>query len=165
MVLRDWCLERFSRDDRCLRPLKKHFCAVISEKEPLSLFYNTIKKSTDKPIILYAFALSMIYWLIETLVVHLILLSFGVENIEYLMVIPAYTTSLILGLLSFIPMGIGVIEGSLASFFILMGIEISLSLIIVIIIRISTRWYGVLVGFWALRLCGGVSFVEKSVKT
>ena len=33
------------------------------------------------------------------------------------MVIPTYATSLMLGFLSFLPMGLGVVEGSLASFF------------------------------------------------
>ena len=96
---------------------------------------------------------------------YFVLLSFGVDNMEFLMVIPTYTTSLMLGFLSFLPMGLGVVEGSLASFFSLQGIEVSLSLTIVIIIRIFTRWYGVAVGVLALRLSGGLTFDEESAKT
>jgi len=133
--------------------------------EPLSSSYDTIKKTTRGPITFYASALTVIFWFIEAIVVYLVLLSFGIENIEFLKVIPTYATSLMLGFLSFLPMGLGVVEGSLASFFSLQGIEVSLSLTIVIIIRIFTRWYGVAVGFVALRLSGGLTFDEESAKT
>ena len=93
------------------------------------------------------------------------LLSFGVDDIEFLMVIPTYATSIMLGFLSFLPMGLGVVEGSLASFFSLQGIEVSLSLTLVIIIRVFTRWYGVAVGFVALRLSGGLTFTDEQTKT
>ena len=133
--------------------------------EPLSSSYDIIKKSTKGSITFYASALTTVFWLIEAVVVYFVLLAFGVENMEFLMVIPTYATSLMLGFLSFLPMGLGVVEGSLASFFSLQGIEVSLSLTIVIIIRIFTRWYGVAVGFVALRLSGGLTFDEESAKT
>ena len=60
-----------------------------------------------------------------------------------------------LGILSFLPLGIGVVEGSLASFFTMHGIDISLSLTIVVVIRLFTRWYGGSFGFIALKLSGG----------
>jgi len=129
--------------------------------EPLSSSYDIIKQTTRGPITFYATALTVIFWFIEAVVVYLVLLSFGIESIEFLKVIPTYATSLMLGFLSFLPMGLGVVEGSLASFFSLQGIEVSLSLTIVIIIRIFTRWYGVAVGFLALKLSGGLSFDEK----
>ena len=129
--------------------------------EPLSSSYDTIKKSIRGPIAFYASALTIIYWLIETIVVYFTLLAFGIDSIELLKVIPTYTTSLMLGFLSFIPMGVGVVEGSLASFFSLQGIDISLSLTLVVVIRLFTRWYGVIVGFFALKFSGGLSFNEK----
>ena len=129
--------------------------------EPLSSSYDTIKKSTRGPITFYAIALTTIFWLIEAIVVYSVLLSFGIDSIDLLNVIPIYTTSLMLGFLSFLPMGLGVVEGSLASFFSLQGIDVSLSLALVVIIRLFTRWYGVVVGFFALKFSGGLSFNEK----
>ena len=129
--------------------------------EPLSSSYDTIKKSIRGPIAFYASALTIIYWLIETIVVYFVLLAFGIDSIEFLKVIPTYTTSLVLGFLSFLPMGLGVVEGSLASFFSLHGIGVSLSLTLVIIIRLFTRWYGVVVGFFALKFSGGLSLDEN----
>ena len=133
--------------------------------EPLSLSYDTIRKSIRGPIVFYATALTSIFWLLEAVIVYFVLLSFGVDGIEFLMVIPTYATSIMLGFLSFLPMGLGVVEGSLASFFSLQGIEVSLSLTLVIIIRVFTRWYGVAVGFVALRLSGGLTFTDEQTKT
>ena len=133
--------------------------------EPLSLSYATIRKSIRGPIVFYAIALTSIFWLLEAVTVYFVLLSFGVDDIEFLMVIPTYATSIMLGFLSFLPMGLGVVEGSLASFFSLQGIEVSLSLTLVIIIRVFTRWYGVAVGFVALRLSGGLTFTDEQTKT
>ena len=128
--------------------------------EPLSSSYDIIKKSTRGSIVFYASGLTVIFWLLEVLSVYFVLLSFGIENIEFLKVIPIYATSLMLGFLSLLPMGLGVVEGSLASFFSLQGIEASLSLTIVIVIRLFTRWYGVIVGFFALKLSGALTFDE-----
>ena len=129
--------------------------------EPLSSSYDTIKTSIKGPMVFYASALTAVFWLIETIVVYFVLLSFGIDSIEFLKVLPTYTTSLMLGFLSFLPMGVGVVEGSLASFFSLQGIDISLSLTLVVVIRLFTRWYGVVVGFFALKFSGGLSFNEK----
>ena len=129
--------------------------------EPLSSSYDTIKISIKGPMFFYASALTTIFWLIEAIVVYFLLLSFGIDSIEFLKVIPTYTTSLMLGFLSFLPMGVGVVEGSLAGFFSLQGIDVSLSLTLVVIIRLFTRWYGVIVGFFALKFSGGLSFNEK----
>ena len=132
--------------------------------EPLSSSYDTIKKSLRGPIVFYASALTVVFWLLEAITVYFVLLSFGIDYIEFLMVIPTYTTSLMLGFLSFIPMGLGVVEGSLASFFSLQGIEVSLSLALVVVIRLFTRWYGVAVGFVALKLSGGLTFANEQTK-
>ena len=138
---------------------KRKFTSKFAE--PLSSSYDTIKKSMRGPIVFYASALTVIFWLLEAITVYFVLLSFGIDHIEFLMVIPIYATSLMLGFLSFLPMGLGVVEGSLASFLSFQGIEISLSLTLVIIIRLFTRWYSVAVGFVALKLSGGLTFADK----
>ncbi|NWK02091.1 flippase-like domain-containing protein [Marine Group I thaumarchaeote] len=125
--------------------------------EPLSSSYDGIKNGIKGPITLYASSLSILFWLIEAISIYFILLAFGVEVIEFLTVIPTYTTSIMLGILSFLPMGIGVVEGTLASFFTMHGIDISLALTIVIVIRLFTRWYSVSFGFIALKLSGGLT--------
>ena len=124
--------------------------------EPLSSSYDAIKNGTRGPIVFYASGLSILFWLMEAISVYFILLAFGIETIGFLTIISTYTTSIMLGILSFLPIGLGVVEGTLASFFTMHSIDVSLALTIVIIIRLFTRWYGVSFGFIALKLSGGI---------
>ena len=130
--------------------------------EPLSSSYDAIKNGIRGPITLYACGLSMLFWLLEAISVYFILLAFGVEVIGFLAIISTYTTSIMLGILSFLPIGVGVVEGTLTSFFTIHGIEVSLALTIVIVIRLFTRWYGVSFGFIALKLSGGLTNNQES---
>ena len=124
--------------------------------EPLSSSYDGIKNGIKGPITLYASGLSILFWLIEAISIYFILLAFGVEAIGFLTIISTYTTSIMLGILSFLPIGLGVVEGTLVSFFTMHGIDVSLAVTIVIVIRLFTRWYGVSFGFIALKLSGGL---------
>ena len=124
---------------------------------PLTSSYDSIKNGIRGPITFYASSLSILFWLLEAVSIYFILDAFGVDTIEFITIISTYTTSIMLGILSFLPLGLGVVEGTLASFFTLHGIDVSLSLTIVIVIRIFTRWYGVSFGFIALKLSGGLS--------
>ena len=125
--------------------------------EPLSSSYDAIKNGIRGPITLYASGLSILFWLIEAISIYFILLAFEVEAIGFLTIISTYTTSIMLGILSFLPIGIGVVEGTLTSFFTMQGIDVSLALTIVVVIRLFTRWYGVSFGFIALKLSGGLT--------
>ena len=130
--------------------------------EPLSSSYDAIKNGMRGPITLYASGLSVLFWLIEAISIYFILLAFGIDVIEFLTVIPTYTTSIMLGILSFLPMGIGVVEGTLTSFFTIHGIDLSIAITIVIVIRLFTRWYSVSFGFIALKLSGGLNSQESN---
>ena len=83
--------------------------------------------------------------------------SFNILNFEFFKIVAIYTTSLILGIVSFLPMGVGVVEGSLAGFLSYEGVDISIALTLVILIRVFTRWYGVIVGLVFMKLIGGFS--------
>ena len=139
---------------------KKRFTSKFVE--PLSSSYDGIKNGIKGPIVLYASSLSMLFWVIEAVTIYFILLAFGVEVIEFLTIVSTYTTSIMLGILSFLPLGLGVVEGTLASFFTIQGIEVSLSLTIVVVIRLFTRWYGVSFGFIALKFSGGLTDNKES---
>ena len=110
----------------------------------------------------YSSSLSALFWLVESITVYLILLSFNIDTLEFLTLVPTYTASIILGVASFLPLGIGVVEGSLAGFLTLQGIDGSIALTLVIIIRIFTRWYSVSVGFIALKIIGGLNMKANS---
>tara|TARA_B100000029_G_C17590732_1_gene962406 strand:+ start:1157 stop:2104 length:948 start_codon:yes stop_codon:yes gene_type:complete len=124
--------------------------------EPLSQSHDSIRKIAFGRITIYASLLSSAFWFTEAVIVYFILTAFGIGDIDILQIIPTYTTSIMLGVLSFLPMGVGVVEGSLASFFSMQGIEMSLSFTIVILIRLFTRWYTVSMGFIMLKISGGL---------
>ena len=130
--------------------------------EPLLSSYDAIRDGIKGPITFYASGLSILFWLVEAKSIYFILLAFGVDAIEFLTIISTYTTSIMLGILSFLPIGIGVVEGTLASFFTIHGIDVSLALTIVVVIRIFTRWYAVSFGFIALKLSGGLTSNQES---
>lgn len=132
--------------------------------EPLTDSYDVIKKSTRGRIFVYSSSLSALFWLVESITVYLILLSFNIDTLEFLTLVPTYTASIILGVASLLPLGIGVVEGSLAGFLTLQGIDGSIALTLVIIIRIFTRWYSVSIGFIALKITGGLSMKTNSEK-
>jgi uncharacterized protein (TIRG00374 family) len=128
----------------------------------LSDSYLILQKSTRGKIFVTSSALSVIFWLLESLIAFIVLFSFDVKIFEFLQIAATYTTSIIIGVASFLPMGIGVVEGSLAGFFSIQGIELSLTLTLVILIRIFTRWYGVIIGFVLMKMAGGFSITSKA---
>jgi|TARA_B100001750_G_scaffold102221_1_gene80738 uncharacterized protein (TIRG00374 family) len=124
--------------------------------------HEDLKSSVRGKIFVYASSLSALFWFLECAVVYYVLLSFEITSLNFLSVLSIYTSSIILGVVSFLPLGIGVVESSLAGFLALEGIDISISLTVVILIRIFTRWIGVSVGFVSLKFVGVFSFRNKN---
>jgi len=146
---------------------KKYFLKVINiflkikffkkYVEPMTESLETIQNLTKGKVLFYSIILTTFFWFVECIAIHLLLLSFGINTIELLAVVPMYTSSIILGVISFLPFGLGVFEGSLAGFLSLRGIDISISLTIVIVARIITRWYSVFVGLIVLKITNALS--------
>jgi len=120
--------------------------------------YDVVKRSTHGYIFIYISGLSAMFWIVESLTVYFVFLSFEINFLDYLNVISIYATSIILGAASFLPEGIGVTEGSLVALLSMYDIEISVAFSLVILIRIFTLWYSVAAGFIALKISGSLSF-------
>ena len=127
----------------------------------ISEFYETIQKSTNVKITIMCVLLSLAYWFIISAAAYFTLLAFDINTLDYLEITAIYTTSILLGAVTFIPAGIGVTEGSIAGLFALNGINVSTALILSIMIRILTLWYSVSVGFVALKFTGVFSFKKN----
>ena len=84
-------------------------------------------------------------------------ISVGIDDLEIIKVVSIYSSSIIVGAASLIPGGVGVAEGSIAGLLNLSGINLSVALALGILIRIFTLWYGVVAGFVALKISGGLS--------
>ena len=130
--------------------------------EDISEFEKIVRKSTNLKIAITCILLSITYWFIISIAVHYTLIAFDINILDYLQVLAIYTTSILLGAISFIPAGLGVAEGSIAGLLTLHGIDVSTALILSIMIRILTLWYSVSIGFIALKFSGGFTFRKNS---
>ena len=143
------------------------FMKIASKNKFISNFTSSIedssdiiKKSTSGKIMVYCSLLSISHWLVESMAVFLIIHAFGINTIQIIDIIPMYSTSILLGLASFLPLGgIGVVEGSFSAFLNLHGIELSIALTVVIIVRLFTTWFGTLIGLFALKNNGGLTSI------
>ena len=122
--------------------------------ENISESYEIIKKITTPQIAIRSIFLSITYWFVVSIAVYCTLLAFDIDILSYLKVLSIFTTSTILGAITFIPGGIGVTEGSIAGLFTLEGIHMSTALVLGVMIRIVTLWYNVSIGFIALKFSG-----------
>ena len=122
--------------------------------ENISESYEIIKKITTPQIAIRSIFLSITYWFVVSIAVYCTLLAFDIDILNYLKVLSIFTTSTILGAITFIPGGIGVTEGSIAGLFTLEGIHMSTALVLGVMIRIVTLWYNVSIGFIALKFSG-----------
>ena len=123
----------------------------------MSEFYEVVKKSTNVKAATICILLALTYWFIISAAAYYTLIAFDVNLLDYLKVLAIYTTSTLLGAISFIPGGIGITEGSIAGLFTLNGVDISTALILGVMIRALTLWYSVGVGFISLKFTGGLS--------
>ena len=127
----------------------------------ISESYEIIKKLTTPKVAIRSILLSITYWFIVSIAAYCTLLAFDVDILNYLIVLSIFTTSAILGAITFIPGGIGITEGTLAGLLTIQGIDISTALIVSVMIRIFSLWYGVLVGLFALKFAGAFDINPK----
>ena len=125
--------------------------------EPLSKSHEILKISTRPKVFITSIILSVLYWLLITSAVFYILKSVNTNLLGFPEVASTYTTSLFLGAISFLPAGLGITEGSFIGLLHLQGISLSVAAVAVIIIRIFTLWFNVIIGFIALKIVGGFS--------
>ena len=116
-----------------------------------------INHSIKPKIFIISSLLSAIYWVLESVAVYFVFKSFGIDFLELYNVVLAYTSSIILGVASFAPGGIGVAEGTLISLLSIQGLSLSTAITLTLFIRIFTLWYAVFVGFIALKFAGAFS--------
>ena len=119
--------------------------------------YEILRNSTGPGISSICITLAICYWIIISLSVYVTLLAFGIEGTSFLKTISIYASSVIIGVITFIPGGLGITEGSLVGLFTLEGIDVSIALILSVVIRLTTLWYSVSIGFVGLKLSGGLS--------
>ena len=147
------------------RPASKLFLKRITKTkffskyvENISEFDKIVQKSTSVKVATICILLAVTYWVIISTAVYYTLIAFDINIIDYLKALAIYATSALLGAVSFIPGGVGIAEGTIAGLLTLEGIDISVALVLSVVIRIFTFWFGVIIGFISLKFTGGFSF-------
>ena len=135
---------------------------IISRfSESLTDSFDVMKKSTSGRAAIISCLLSISYWFIESIAVFFIMQGYGINTVQILDIIPMYSSAIVLGYASFLPLGTGVVEGTLGTFLQSYGVEFAVAFSVVVVIRLFTRWSGILVGQFALRHNGGFKILKE----
>lgn len=140
--------QKFSKIFQKIKFLNK-FVENISESQ------QVVKNLITGKFILILLSLSTLFWIFISTSVYFILIGFGINIFELFTIWTMYTNSIMLGFISFLPIGIGVVEGSFAGFMAYRGIDISVALTLIIIIRLIVEWLPISAGFICLKLIYG----------
>ena len=136
--------EKFSKIFQKIKFLNK-FVENISESQ-----YVAKNLITGKFVVTLV-SLSTLFWIFISTAVYFILIGFDINIFELFTIWTMYTSSIMLGFVSFLPIGIGVVEGSFAGFMAYRGIDISIALTLIIIIRLLVEWLPISAGFICLK--------------
>jgi uncharacterized protein (TIRG00374 family) len=121
-------------------------------KEFLEKFYSN---RVGRIKLLYSFVLCLITWLLYGAVTYISFLALGV-HIPFLLILGIFTLSVIVGVASFLPGGIGSTEAVMTLLLTLSGVDSAIAVTGVLISRFLSLWYNIFLG--------GLSFVYLSKK-
>ena len=123
---------------------EKDFCNYVNKRFKwfLSVFRKVVKNKNN---LVVGVSLSFAYWFLNFLTAYFLFLSFG-YNVNFLSVVIVFTLAEILGAISVIPGGMGVVEGSMTLLYTAMGISPSLALLVAFSTRIIYYFFTLVVG-------------------
>jgi len=96
----------------------------------------------------FALIAALIYWLGDITCFFFVFLSFGYQ-IHWGVLIFGYSIASLLGMLSFIPGGLGVVEGSMTLLYSALGVPATLALMSVLVFRFFSFWIWIPVGLYS----------------
>ena len=96
----------------------------------------------------YAVLAAAIFWLGDITCFYFVFLSFG-YHIHWGILIFGYCISALLGMISFIPGGLGVTEGSMGLLFASLGVPSSLAIMSILVFRFFSFWIWIPFGFYS----------------
>ncbi len=123
--------------------------------ENISESQSVIKNLLSGKFVASLIFLSTLFWIFISTAVYFIILAFQIDVFNIFTIWSMYSSSIMLGFVSFLPVGIGVVEGSFAGFMAYNGINISIALTLIIIIRLIVEWLPISIGFICLKLIYG----------
>jgi uncharacterized protein (TIRG00374 family) len=90
-------------------------------------------------------------WLMHGISAYLAFLAFGI-NFDFMQTYVIYFTSLVIGVTSFVPGGIGVTETSLVGLLTIRGVNFSVAVGLTLVLRLFTIWFASMVGICVSRV-------------
>ena len=121
----------------------------LAKKLPnINNFEGSISKISNSRTFLISSLLTILVTFLEGFVIYLGFLTFNVE-IDYFQSIQLFYTSILLGIFSIIPGGIGVTEGSFVALMVRQNFELVTASSLILFLRLITIWFVTLLGFIA----------------
>jgi len=114
-------------------------------------FQRSMKRLFNKQVIVYTSIMGSVSWFLEGIVLWLIISGFGFR-VPFIQVISIFSLCSLLSGISMIPGGFGVVEGSLYFFLSYLKIPLPVAASIIIIFRLCTLWFAVILGTLSLHL-------------
>lgn len=109
-------------------------------------FYNSFRILSNKKIMIQGWLLGVASIFVDGIAIYLGFVALGID-FGYMESLSTVYTANILGMVSFIPGGFGVVEASLMSLLIKSGFVLSVASSMVLITRFSGVWFQIILGF------------------
>jgi len=132
-------LDKFGK----LKPIKKFLDSTEEMHDSLTALMSL------RPLII-GWSISITAVILDLIAVYLIFSALDIE-LEFIVTSQLFLTSIIAGVFSLLPAGIGVTEGSLLGLLASHGLEFSLASAAVLIVRGLTLWFSTIVGFITIK--------------
>ena len=117
----------------------------IGFQKYVNVFRKLLKEAKISKRFVIPIIFSIFIWGIDAIVFYKSLELFGVD-VNYFVVLSFFALSLIVGLVSFLPGGIGSAEASMSILLSMIGVDYSIALTAVLIARLFTLWYIIIIG-------------------
>ncbi len=122
--------------------------------------YDSVQKLMKKKLFLFGFSISTLTHLLHTVAVYFLILGLGaVISFEEIMVI--FPAALFIAAISFIPAGIGILEGGMIGLLTLYGVQYEIAIATTILIRIVGIGILTVIGLYFLKIISKDSQVKN----
>ena len=130
----------------------------------ISGFQDTMKMVlSDRKVLYYALPLSFIIWIFEILRVYVVFLAFG-ANVSPIVIGEVFIVASLLGMIPFLPGGVGAVEGAMILFYSAAGIPYEISATASVIERTISFWMTTIIGLVILPYYGSAVLDKISFK-
>ena len=149
---------RISKLFNSLKWIVKKIPFVDKNLNKIEESYDGLRTITEGKITITSWFMSMMCWVLDAIVAKLIFVGFGVKLSLFHIIVAIYS-SLLAGVVTLIPGGLGVTEVTAVGLLIKAGVVLSLASSVTLFYRIMSIWFPTLVGFITTKI-----FLSQKIK-